>query len=382
MKTYQNEKHGFEIDIPENWSPPPAIAYKIAGILSGPMPRGLQKDVFQYGCAEEAFNFEIAPLFPEPLLEDTDREFQLFARDRGYSNLVLGRITVAGKEHVCASYFINDNMGKRWNKKYMLVFGGMEFAITATCNDPQFFVAREKDWDAIIQTFYPLRHYDQSPGTTNRDERYLQQRRDVTEKRIEMRDTLGDLYARGYDAVSVGDYRKAQQLLEQCLQENPNHVLAHKELAIVLEKRGNFMEALHHRMEVKRLAPGDIVNNAKLDQLLARSGRTTEAMRNVQAMRKETPGHPVHRDVERKLKQSSPPNYRTMFLSSLICMLLIDITFFFPENFAIRNAGCMSLLMLMPTWGIWVSGPWVGIPKMLSAILALGLYVFFLIHVW
>ncbi len=382
MKTYHNEKHGFEIDIPENWSPPPAIAYTIASIMSGPMPPGLEKDVFQYGCAQEAFNFEIAPLFPEPLLEDTDREFLLFARDRGYTNLVLGRILAAGKEHVCASYYINDNMGKRWNKKYMLVFGGVEFAITATCNDPQFFAAREKDWDAMIQTFYPLKPHTELSNTTNRDERHLQQRREITERRMEMRDTLGDLYAKGYDAVSVGDYRKARQLLEQCLQENPNHVLAHKELAIVLEKLGDMMGALHHRREVKRLAPNDVVNNANLDQLLARSGRKTEAMRDIQSMLKMVPGHPVYKEVERKLKRSSLPNYRTMFISSLICLLLTDMSFFFPENFAIRNVGCMSLMMLMPTWGVWVSGPWVGIPKALSAVLAVGLYLFFLIHAW
>jgi hypothetical protein len=42
----------------------------------------------------------------------------------------------------------------RWNKKYAIVQGGTEFAITATCNDPGWFNKREKDWDAIIRSFH------------------------------------------------------------------------------------------------------------------------------------------------------------------------------------------------------------------------------------
>ena len=75
-------------------------------------------------------------------------------------------------------------------------------------------------------------------------------------------------------------------------------------------------------------------------------------------------------------------DYKMTFYSSLVCLLLADISFFFPENIAIRNVGCMSLLMLMPSWGVWVSGPWVGIPRQVSGLIAGVLYLYFLFRAW
>ncbi len=103
MKTYCNQKHGFEIEIPEEWAPAPPVPLELLGLMPA-IPKGLKKDVFQIGCYNEAFNFEISPLFPEPLLSDTEREFTLYARSMGFHDLVFGRIKVGGKEHVCAHY--------------------------------------------------------------------------------------------------------------------------------------------------------------------------------------------------------------------------------------------------------------------------------------
>ena len=382
MKTYRNEKHGFEIDIPETWSPVPSLAYKLTGILYAQNPPGMKKECFQYGNYDEAFNFEIGSLFPEPLLEDTEVEFKLYARNMGFMDLHFGRVTVMGKEHVCAHYFINDNMGKRWNKKYMIVFGGIEYAITGTCNDPQYFTKREKGWDAIIQSFRLLNPIDDSVNTTYKAERYRHQRREFIQQRIDMRELTGDLYAKAYESVALGQYKEARTLLRECLQDDPNHVLAHKEMAVVLQKLGDIKGAIRHRMDVKRLAPDDIINNVKLDELLVGSGRKNEALQYVHESLKITPGRPLLLELEKKMKTSRFPNYRMTFISSLICLLLADISFFFPEYIAIKNVWCMSLLMLMPTWGVWISGPWVGIPKKISGLIAGALYLFFLVNVW
>lgn len=153
MKTYRNEKHGFEINIPEDWAPVPSVAMSLLGRLFGFGANRAGKDCFQYGCHDEAFNFEIGPLFPEPSLEDTRIQFTQFAWFRGFTKLKFDNILVMDKQHVCASYTIGDKMGNRWNRKYMIVFGGVEYAISGTCNDPQYFEQREKGWDAIIRSF-------------------------------------------------------------------------------------------------------------------------------------------------------------------------------------------------------------------------------------
>ena len=67
-------------------------------------------------------------------------QFKRYAHAKGYTALELGRTTVQGKDHIWARY----HMGNRdWTKKYMIVFGETEYAITATCFDQQEFLKRE-----------------------------------------------------------------------------------------------------------------------------------------------------------------------------------------------------------------------------------------------
>ncbi len=92
------------------------------------------------------------------------------------------------------------------------------------------------------------------------------------EMRLERRAAGGVLYGRAYEAVSAGDDGVARKLLERCLQDDPNHVLAHKELAVICEKHGNLRRALEHRRAVHNLNPNDAVNEAKLQRLLSTLG--------------------------------------------------------------------------------------------------------------
>jgi|GEM_PF-1724880 tetratricopeptide (TPR) repeat protein len=275
LKTYLNEKHGFTIDIPETWSPPPGLL----DALRGPIPPGLDKDCFQYGCYDEALNFEIGPLYPAPLLEDTVIEFKLYAQVHGFTDLRFGRISVAGKQHVCASYFINDPVGPRWNKKYMLVFGGIEYALTCTCNDPEWFAKREKDWDAIIQSFHVLVAIDDSANATAKADRDRQQRRGLIQDRIEMMRDPGKIYARAYQAMALGQYLEARALLEEYLRNKPDHTQAHKDLAAVLQRLGDIAGAIRHLGEVERLDPSDSANRSKLARLVAESGSRGQLFR-------------------------------------------------------------------------------------------------------
>jgi hypothetical protein len=153
VKTYRNEDHGFEIEIPEEWSPAPSAGLKVLSALSGSDHSPADKDSFQYGCYDEAFNFVIGPLVPVPTLIETERDFRQNARFRGFSNLEFGRITVDGRKHVWARYLVQDRWGPRWNKKYILVFDRTQYSLTATCNDPAWFGQREKNWDAIVASF-------------------------------------------------------------------------------------------------------------------------------------------------------------------------------------------------------------------------------------
>jgi tetratricopeptide (TPR) repeat protein len=379
MKTYRNEKHGFEIDMPEEWSPVPGVAYGLLGMLSGSTKREVGKDCFQYGCYNEAFNFEIGPLFPEPLLSDTEREFTLYAQNRGFTELEFGRIIVGGKEHVSARYYIHDKMGKRWNKKYMIIFGGIEYTITGTCNDPQWFVQRENDWDAIVETFHLLAPVDDSINSTTKATRYRNRRREIVQRRIEMREVAGNLYGRAYDAVVVGNYREARALLEECLRDNPGHTLAHKELAVVLKKLNDIKGALHHRREVKRLAPTDIINRANLVELLAGSGKRKEALRETRECLTISPNNPVFQEWEQKLVHRRFPDYRLMFFGGLIALLLTDIGLW-TRTIAFKDVWCIRLFMIMPAYSVFISGPWVGMPKAVSGLLAGALYLFFLMH--
>lgn len=153
MKTYRDKKYNFEIDMPEEWRRASSLGLGIMEILSEPNPNEPQKYFFQYGCYNEAFNFEIGRLFPEPTVQETERQFTLYARMRRFTHLKFGGIMVNHKEHVWAKYYVQDRLGERWNKKYMIVFGETEYTITATCSEEAWVIRREGEWNSIIQSF-------------------------------------------------------------------------------------------------------------------------------------------------------------------------------------------------------------------------------------
>lgn len=234
MKKYTNEALGFEIDIPEEW----------------PLPTILESDtlVFNYKPIE-GLNFVIGAKLPERLLEYTEFEFRHFAHNAGHTELVFGRISVGGKDHVWARYKMPSGV---WAKKYIIVFSGVEYAITASCGNQRILADRESIWDTVVKSF-------------RLTERREQARAFIEYKRA---DAAGDLYQRAYEEAATGHYSEAITLLNECLEQNPNHRLAHKELAFILKNTGNLKDALAHREIVKQLDPSDQVNRFNLAGIL------------------------------------------------------------------------------------------------------------------
>jgi hypothetical protein len=139
MKTYRSEQHGFEIDVPDGWRVP-------AGGATG-TPWG-ESIVFLCG-PDGSFNFQIGQSVPESL-EQTEDQFRRYAQERGYTDLVCGRIRVGDQDHVWARYCMTP---RDWTKKYLIVFGETECAITASCYDRQRLAESESAWDAVVASF-------------------------------------------------------------------------------------------------------------------------------------------------------------------------------------------------------------------------------------
>ena len=271
-KTLRNAEAGFEIDVPDDWSLPSA---------------GTLEDIV---CLpDEAIEFTIDLALPEPLPDYTEREFARVARDKGYTNLEFGRIPAGGREQVWVRY--TDRRGDP-TKTYIVVLGGMSYVMTATAANRTVFARRERVWDRMVESFRLTKEREKDIA-------------DLKAKRI---DETGQLYGMAYEAVSEGRYSKARDLLVKCLTDDPDHVLAHKELAVVLKRMGDLAGALSHRKEAKRLDPTDIVNRYNLTMLLAVLGSKDEAIREAEQLVSIKPREPRFQALRTAL-QHKPLTY-------------------------------------------------------------------------
>ena len=205
MRTYLNDELGFEISLPEHW----------------PEPEFMHPDCVIINCAPiESFNIIVGPLIPERILEYTAVEFRQYAGSKNYSDVTIGKINIGDKEHVWAKY----NMGgENWTKKYMIVFGGIEYAMTGTCYNKEQYSEKEQNWDNIVRSF-----------------RLSDWRRKQVKGLKEYRSLrAGELFEKAYEASSDGHYLDACNMLEECLEKDPNHILAHKEIAFILKNIGD-----------------------------------------------------------------------------------------------------------------------------------------------
>jgi tetratricopeptide (TPR) repeat protein len=247
MRKYTNETLGFELLLPDSW----------------PNPIETTSDTIIFDRAPiERINIIVGPLNPERLIEFTQLAFCRYAQTKGYTDVELGKIAIENINHACAKYNMGNN---NWTKKYMVVFGYTEYAITASCYDKNSFLENEKQWDLIVKTF-----------------RLLEWRKNAIAEIINWRTKLGgELYEKAYEEAAEGRYIEACNLLEKCLEENPNNILAQKEIAFILKTIGDYNAALRHRLIVKHLDPTDQINQYNLSIVYFILGIKEEAIHEI-----------------------------------------------------------------------------------------------------
>jgi tetratricopeptide (TPR) repeat protein len=170
----------------------------------------------------------------------------------------------------------------------MVVFAQLEFAITATSRDPLGFPEKEKTWDAIVGSFRPHDWLSKA----------------MVELKAERGKGAGGLYGTAYKAAADGRYSEACALLEQCLRDDPDHILAHKKLAFVLKNMGDVGGALRHRQEVKRLDPSDTVNRFNLAGIYALLGAPGDALREADELLAMEPDNPMFLELRRAVARA------------------------------------------------------------------------------
>jgi len=366
MKTYRNEQHGFEIDIPEEWS---LSSGKLPLWLSVPLAFKLgwnpRVDV-QFSGANESININIEPMMPEPPPDVTELLFILQSQDMEYVNCESGRITIADKEHTWARYELANTI---WSKKYLIVLGGKGYAITAACNDRRLFAQREEAWDAMASSFRLLAPIDDSIAARNESSaayRTIAHLRETLEVRVERR-ARSLSYGRACEAIEDNRNSDARVWLEKCLTEHSadnldTQVFILRKLVSVLKKLGDRKSILHYRKEMKRLKPSDYANRAALVELLIEYGYRKEATHEVEELIALEPNSSVFQKLQARLLNNTEPNYRLRFFLAIAYFLFVVVDVL-AGGIILTAPWLAGFLCLPAAHYLNLSGRWVGLTK-------------------
>lgn len=86
-----------------------------------------------------------------------------------------------------------------------------------------------------------------------------------------------ELYDEADKLREAGELEQSVAKYQEILAADPNYVLAHSALAVVLTKLGRHDEAIRHGMKVCELEPHDPFNYTALSVTFQRAGRIMEA---------------------------------------------------------------------------------------------------------
>jgi hypothetical protein len=132
---YQNKR--FEIELPDNWRAPGLLG-RLVGMDKNPEFYGPNEEIrVKYDentpRNEAALKFAIGPIYPEPSVEQHQKNLESIAMVHRHNVIKTGTINVLGKEHATIVYEvprIKDLLVYRL-KNYHLIFNQTEFVATA-----------------------------------------------------------------------------------------------------------------------------------------------------------------------------------------------------------------------------------------------------------
>jgi predicted Zn-dependent protease len=88
---------------------------------------------------------------------------------------------------------------------------------------------------------------------------------------------VDELYDEAIRQRDAGSLQQAAETLQAGLALDPNHVLTHSALAVMLQKLQQYDDAIQHAVKVTELEPSDPFSFTQLSVIYQRCGRIPEA---------------------------------------------------------------------------------------------------------
>jgi hypothetical protein len=166
-----------------------------------------------------------------------------------------------------------------------LAFGLMALGLVARARYPGAYDG-DHEADAEPGDVEPMEDVDEEPAEPEPDA----EADEATTQPAAPRPGPVGLLTLGRQALDRGDVEEAAEWFRTVTMAEPDRQVAHFCLGLCLEKKGELAEAEAALAEARRLRPGDVETAYAHAQVLARQGRTREALRELEALADDMPG--------------------------------------------------------------------------------------------